>query len=214
MYPVKCGYPWREAVSPYGCSLQGQRHSQTQPGPRQRQLQSGWTKAREQTGESSLVIDLTPHLLPFHGFNSPIVHKGVANGSVGDPSSPPPPSHTHSPCFLKSPRSAGRWRPRNTTMRAGTTRTVPMPTSPKHQARRLHHNPALRDAVRPPSSRAPAPGRGEEGLFSKSSSHLLHWSRPSTDPAPQTECRGGNTLTDRETEAWSLRVPGFSGQYD
>lgn len=36
-----------------------------------------------------------------------------------------PHSHTHSPFFLKSPRSAGRWRPRNTTMTADATRTVP-----------------------------------------------------------------------------------------
>lgn len=42
-----------------------------------------------------------------------------------------PPSHTHSPFFLKSPRSAGRWRPRNTTMTAATTGVVPYADLPR-----------------------------------------------------------------------------------
>lgn len=58
-----------------------------------------------------------PALIPF-------LQKGLANGGVrGLPF--PLPGHTHSPFFLKNPRSTGRRRPRNTTMTAGATRTVP-----------------------------------------------------------------------------------------
>lgn len=84
----------------------------------------------------------------------------------------------------------------------------PYPDLSKTPRMCLHHNPALRDAgpPAPPSSRVKAPGRGGEGLFSRYSSHLLHWSRPSTALAPPGECRGRNT----QTLAGKLR-PGVCG---
>lgn len=77
----------------------------------------------------------------------------------GSPSLPPP-SHTHSPFFLKSPRSAGRWRPRNTTMTAGATQTsLPRPLQ---NARRQPSTERCGLPACAPSCRAPtqAEGRG------------------------------------------------------
>lgn len=187
--------------------------SQTQAGPRQRQLQSGRTKAREQTGESSLVIDLTATYYPSTVLIPPLYIRVWQMEVSGIPPLHPP-SHTHSPCFLKSPRSAGRWRPRNTTMSAGATRTVPMPTSPKHQARRLHHNPAqgMQSAAQQQSAGSRQRRGGTVLQVLLPPSPLVP---PLYRPRPSNRVQGQKqSLTDRETEAWSLRVPGFSGQYD
>lgn len=151
-------------------------------------------RQRHGRGQESLASLLAPmpHPFPFPSLDPPILHQGLANGGVGEHSSPPPPSHTHSPFFLKSPRSAGRWRPRNTTMTAGATQTTPIPTAPDRQA-----TPAPQPSTEgcgsasPPSCRARS--QAGEGLGSRSSSHLrrLH---PSADPAPQGEYGGRNPL--------------------
>lgn len=97
-----------------------------QAGPRQRQQQSGWTKAQAdgRFWPHYQPPAPTPLLLP--SLDPPFYIRVWQREASSIP--PLPPSHTHSPFFLNSPRSAGRWRPTNTTMTAGATRDVPYPT--------------------------------------------------------------------------------------
>lgn len=157
--------------------------SQTQAEPRQRQQQSGGIKAGQGSPASLLapspIYYRSPALIP------PFYIRVWQTELWGSPSLPPP-SHTHSPFFLKSPRSAGRWRPRNTTMTAGATQTsLPRPL------RTPGANLARRDAgpAAGPSAQRQRPIQAEGRGCPPGPPPTF-----AAGPAPQVEFRGRNPL--------------------
>ncbi|OWK12824.1 hypothetical protein Celaphus_00014922 [Cervus elaphus hippelaphus] len=87
--------------------LQGQRHLEPpseRAESRQRQWKSTGQRHRGRQGSLASFPAPSPHPMTFPGLDPPSYRRAWQMGS---------------------PRSAGRWRPRNTTMTAGTTGVVP-----------------------------------------------------------------------------------------
>lgn len=92
---------------------------------RQRQRQSGWTKAWLQTQTAASLVTSIPSSSLFQALiptNLRVPQRDLSPSAT-------PHSHTHSP-FLKISRSAGRCRPRNTTMSAADGLHLNLPRAP------------------------------------------------------------------------------------
>lgn len=175
-------------------------------------LDKGWT------GEPGLIPGPVPHRLPFPSLDpppAPILHQGLANGVMGGgrPSLPPP-SHTHSPFFLKSPRSAGRWRPRNTTMTAGATQTSlprPLQNARRQPSTKGCGPPACRPAAERRSRRR---GRRGRGCSPGPPPTCATGPAPLLTPPPSGIQGLEPSQTHRVTAGPSLWVLSSGGQYD
>lgn len=200
-YPVRCGYSL-EAALPQGCRLQGQRHldpsSQTQTGPDKGSCEAAGQRRGSEQGSLASLLDPIPHPLAFPSLDHPILHQGLANGGVRDPSSPPTQPHPLT-LLLKEPEERGKVAAQEYHHDGGRysgrhypdLSRMPGEATPSPQPSTKGCGPPAR---RPAQLRCADPRT--EGGRAAPQVLLPPWplAPPLYRPAPQVKCRGRNPL--------------------